>query len=149
MKSALGLLLIALASPALGADATAENCWGIAGVWEYVAPSWPGHAIVARQGNKCVGVWFARDLKASATDATTDAEKAGAYSAMGGGAWDFTCESKGPLLRCKNRTLSSKRPSEIGSEAPLEAQMDGDNLKWWFLDRDGKRGDPGAARRLQ
>jgi hypothetical protein len=149
MRFGLGLLLIALASPALAADATAESCWGTAGVWEYVAPSWPGRAILARQGNKCVGVWFARDPKAAATDPTTDAEKAVAYSASGGGAWEFTCERQGRLLRCKNRTLFSKLPSEVGSEATLEVEMDGDNLKWWFLDREGKRGSEGAARRLR
>jgi hypothetical protein len=149
MKFGLGLLLVALASPTLAAEATADNCWGPTGAWEYVVPSWPGRAIIARQGNKCVGVWFARDPKVSATDPTSDAEKAVAYSASTGGAWEFTCERQRSLLRCKNRTLFSKVPSEVGSEATLDVEMDGDNLKWWFLDREGNRGNQGAARRLR
>jgi len=151
MRSGLGLLLIALASPAHAAEApTQDNCWLITGVWEYVAPSWPGRAILARQGSKCVGVWFARNPNAPATDPTTDAERAAAYAASGGGAWEYTCERlDGGSLRCKNRTLFSKVPSEVGSEATLEIVQDGDNAQWWFLDREGKRGTLGAGRRLR
>jgi hypothetical protein len=151
MRQALGILLLAFAAPALAAEApAADNCWSLTGVWEYVAPSWPGRAILARQGSKCIGVWFARDPKAPATDPKTDAEKAAAFGTSGGGAWEYTCTApEGGVLRCKNRTLFSVRPSEVGSEVTLEAVADGDNLKWWFLDREGKRGAPGAARRLR
>jgi hypothetical protein len=120
------------------------------GVWEYVAPSWPGRAILARQGSKCTGVWFAQDPNAPKAAATTEAERAAAYAAFGGGAWDYTCERlDAGTLRCTLRTLFAKVPSEVGSEATLEMTLDGDNAKWSFIDQDGKRVNPGASRRLR
>jgi hypothetical protein len=124
------------------------------GVWEYVPPSAPGHAIIARQGTKYLGI-FVNTLPEPHSEqpkAQAGSEKAelspNAYSVAG--AWEYTCEvAPGKLRLVLHWLYSSYRPQDVGSEATLEVELLGSEAKWWFIGPDGKRGTMGAGRLLK
>ena len=153
--SAGGLLVVlALATEARAGETKAPGCDAMVGVWEYVPPSAPGHAIIARQGSKYLGV-FVNTLpqpyseQTRTRDARQDAEpNRDSYSVAG--AWEYTCHAAPGKLHLRLHWLySSYRPQDVGSEAVLEVEPAGGEAKWWFIGPDGKRGTMGAGRLLR
>lgn len=153
--SAAGLLMVLTCATAAHAGETkATGCDAMVGVWEYVPPSAPGHAIVARQGGKYLGI-FVNTLpepyseQTRPRDAQQKAEpKSDSYSVAG--AWEYTCDAAPGKLRITLHWLySSYRPQDVGSEAVLEVELAGSQAKWWFIGPDGKRGTMGAGRLLR
>jgi len=149
-------LLMALVS-GQGAHACETNgpgCDAMVGVWEYVPPSAPGHAVIARQGAKYLGIFI--NTLAQPYDEQPTTPGAGkklettpdAYSVAG--AWEYTCEATPSQLRLQLHWLySSYRPQDVGSEVALEVELTGSDAKWWSMGSDGKRGTMGAGRRLR
>jgi hypothetical protein len=132
-------------------DTQRNTCDAMVGVWEYLQPSAPGLAVIAKMGTKYVGVFF-NSLRAPdvpSTEPSTDAEKAVIYSKSAAGAWEQTCEGSAGKARLKLRWLYSLRPPPVGSEATLDWEQDGNEAKWWWLGTDGKRGAMGAGRLLK
>jgi hypothetical protein len=129
------------------------DCDSLVGVWEYVAPSRPGRAILSRQGTKYTGVaiqtW--RDAKAAPANApSTDTEKALAYTTGSAVAYEYKCEGSGGKFRWTARNLFAIRPNEAGLEWAVDMESDGETAKWWSIGPDGKRSSQsGAARRLR
>ena len=148
-----GGLLAALTCPGgtQAADSKSSSCDDLVGVWEYLEPTPPGRAVIAKLGTKYVGAFIStrKGPVSVHSELTTDAEKAAAYSATSAAAWEYTCEGSGGRLRMKNHTLFSLKPNEVGSEATVELELQGDSAKWWFLGPDGKRGTINAGRRLR
>lgn len=69
--------LLTLFVCALRADASQTNapgCDAMVGVWQYVEPSAPGHAIIARQGSKYLGI-FVHPLSEPYNDAKPERER--------------------------------------------------------------------------
>ena len=129
----------------------APGCDTMVGVWEYVEPSAPGHAIVAKQGSKYLGI-FVNTLPEPYTGQTTrtGGQKPQANSYAVAGAWEYTCEAASGKLRLTLRWLySSYQPQDVGSEAVLEVELNDRQAKWWFIGADGKRGTMGAGRLLR
>jgi hypothetical protein len=122
------------------------------GVWEYVEPSAPGHAIIAKQGSKYLGI-FVNTLpepysEQTATRATGPRTRADSYSVAG--AWEYTCEARSDKLRLTLRWLySSYRPQDVGSDLSLEVEVAARAAKWWSIRPDGKRGPMGAGRLIR
>jgi len=146
--SLLVLLFLAMqsSSSVMAAEASRKRCDTFVGVWEYVEPSRPGRAVIAKQGDKYTAVWVSTETDRKPTEPLTDAEKAQAYSTAGAAAADMTC---GPT-REKWRIFYSLRPQEVGAEFETEIESDRNGvLRWWFVRPDGTRGDKGAARRLK
>jgi hypothetical protein len=148
-----GGLSIALACAAqthAGETKTAD-CDGMVGVWEYVPPSAPGHAVIARQGGKYLGI-FVNTLPEPYTEQTETRkaqEKAeprpDSYSVAG--AWEYTCDATPDKLRLTLHWLySSYRPQDVGSEVVLEVERAGNQATWWYIRPDGQRGPMGAGR---
>ncbi|HEU0007891.1 MAG TPA: hypothetical protein VFS12_18030 [Terriglobia bacterium] len=133
-------------------ETKAPSCDAMVGVWEYVEPSAPGHAIVARQGSKYLGI-FVNTLPEPYTGQTTTRTgggKAQANSYAVAGAWEYTCEAASDKLRLTLRWLySSYQPQDLGSEAVLEVELRDRQAKWWFIGADGKRGAMGAGQLLR
>jgi hypothetical protein len=147
------LMALACAPEAYASGADASDCDRMVGVWEYVPPSAPGHAVIARQGSRYLGI-FVNTLpepyseQAPSRDA---GQKAGAspdqYSVAG--VWEYTCDVAPGGLRVRLHWLySSYRPQDVGTDAVLEVEVAGSQAKWWFLGPDGKRGTMGAGRLL-
>ena len=139
-------------SGAHASETTARGCDAMVGVWEYIAPSAPGHAIIARQGGKYLGI-FVNTLPepyAGQTTARTGGNETQASSYSVAGAWEYTCEASSDKLRLTLRWLySSYQPQDVGSEAILEVELAGGQARWWFIGADGKRGTMGAGRLLR
>jgi hypothetical protein len=149
-----GLLLFLACAPRIHAgEPDASPCDGIVGVWEYVPPSAPGHAIVAKQGAKYLGV-FLHPLPEpySEQPRPRDAsEKAGSGPALYSvaGAWELTCEAgSGPARFRLHWLYSSFRPQDVGTEVVLELERVDSQAKWWSIGPDGKRGALMGAGRL-
>jgi hypothetical protein len=138
------LMVLAFAPQLRAGEAEASRCDGIVGVWEYIPPSAPGHAIVAKQGAKYLGV-FLHPLPEPYSEHTrprATAEKAGGgpdlYSVVG--AWELTCEGEAGIPRLRLHWLySSFRPQDIGTEVVFELERAGSEGKWWLVGPDGKR----------
>jgi hypothetical protein len=142
------VLVVPSISSGMAAERSAGSCDKYVGVWEYVEPSMPGRSIIAKHGGKYSAVWIntARDRKATTTAPSTEAEMAEAYSTAGATAAEaMTC---GPT-RDRWRILYSTNPADVGTEFEIDTEFTGDGLKWWIIGPDGKRGAPGAARRLK
>ncbi len=133
------------------ADKPSAGCDSLTGVWDYVAPSPPGRAVIAKLGSKYTFAFVQtpRQAAAGAAAPTTDPEKAAAYSASAAAASDYSCEGSNGKYRWQMRTVYSLRPEEVGSAMTLEMEVQGDTATWWFLDSGGKRGAPGSARHLK
>ena len=133
-------------------ETNAPGCDAMVGVWQYVEPSAPGHAIIAKQGTKYLGI-FVNTLPEPYTRQTTtrpSSQNAQADSYAVAGAWEYTCEAASGKLRLTLRWLySSYQPQDVGSEAILEVELTGSQAKWWFIGADGKRGTMGAGRLLR
>lgn len=148
------LMTLACATQAHAGETKAAGCDAMVGVWEYVPPSAPGHAIIARQGSKYLGI-FVNTLpepyseQTRGRDAWETAEpNRNLYSVAG--AWEYTCEAASNKLRLRLHWLySSYRPQDVGSEAVFEVEPAGSQAKWWFIGPDGKRGTMGAGRLLK
>jgi hypothetical protein len=148
------VLVLACHSEAEAADAKRVGCDAMVGVWQYVPPSAPGHAIIARQGSKYLGI-FVNTLSAPYSEQATTRDSAGqaspspdAYSVAG--AWEYTCEAAPGKLRLGLHWLySSYRPQDVGTQAVLEVELQDGQANWWFIGPDGKRGAMGAGRLLQ
>jgi hypothetical protein len=134
------------------AETKANGCDAMVGVWEYLEPSAPGHAIIAKQGSKYLGV-FINTLPAPdapRTRPSADAKKGSAHPTSVAGAWEYTCEASAGKARLKLRWLySSFGPQDVGSEATIDVELDGSQAKWWWIEADGKRGTMGAGRLLK
>jgi hypothetical protein len=147
------LMVLASASQAHAGQATASPCDGVVGVWEYVPPSAPGNAIVAKQGSKYLGV-FLHPLPTPYSEQTRprDAtEKAGGGPDLYcvAGAWELTCEAESGAPRLRLHWLySSFRPQDVGTEVVFELERAGSEGKWWNIGPDGKRGALLGAGRL-
>jgi len=135
----------------LAADAKAGGCDALVGAWEYQQPTPPGNFVIARQGAKYIGVFFLTRGGPSPPRAepSTDAEKAAAYARSSAGSWEFTCEGSAGKLRTKTKMLYSLNFAEVGTEQLVDIEVQGDQVKWWHLGEDGKRGSLNAARRLR
>ena len=146
------LAAVAWAAGVQAAEPKPSACDAMVGVWEYLPPSAPGHAVIGKVESKYVGVFY-NTVPASDTPRTapsTDAEKAILYSRGGAGAWEYTCEASAGKLRLKLRWLfSSYSPELVGSEATLEVEPDGNAAKWWPIGPNGERGAIGAGRLLK
>jgi hypothetical protein len=148
-----GIVLAAVARAAgvQAAETKPSACDAMVGVWEYLPPSAPGHAVVGKVQSKYIGVFY--NTLASDTprkEPSTDAEKALLYSRGGAGAWEYTCEESVGKLHLEFRWLfSSYSPQLVGSEFTAELEQDGNEAKWWFIGPDGKRGAMGAGRLLK
>jgi hypothetical protein len=148
------LMMLVCAAAAHAGETKASGCDAMVGVWEYVPPSAPGHAIIARQGNKYLGL-FVNTLAEPYSEQPrirNGSEKVepnpNAYSVAG--AWEYTCEATpGKLRLVLHWVYSSYRPQDVGSEAVLEVELLGSQAKWWFIASDGKRGTMGAGRLLK
>ena len=137
-----GLLLTTLAcvSRAQVGETKSPGCDAMVGVWEYVEPSAPGHAIIAKQGSKYLGI-FVNTLRGQKAQANLDSVA---------GAWEYTCAAASDKLRLTLRWLySSYQPQDVGSEVVLEVELTGKRAKWWYIGADGKRGAMGAGRLLR
>ena len=145
------MLGVAWSSGSQPVRAQPAGCDSLVGVWEYVQPSRPGRGVIAKLGDKYTfaAVQTPQNTAVAGRGASTDAEKAAAYSASAAGVWEYSCEGSNGKYRWKMRALYSLRPEEVGSERTLEMEVQGDAAKWWFLDADGKRGNPGAAKHLK
>jgi hypothetical protein len=155
LLSAGGLLMVlACATEARAGETKAPGCDAMVGVWQYVPPSAPGHAIIARQGSKYLGI-FVNTLpepyseQTRARDAREKAEpNRDLYSVAG--AWEYTCDAAAGKLHLRLHWLySSYRPQDVGSEVLIEVEPAGSEAKWWFIGPDGKRGMMGAGRLLR
>ena len=150
---AAGLLVLACAPQAYADQADASTCDGIVGVWEYVPPSAPGHAIVAKQGSKYLGV-FLHPLpepysEQTPTRGTADKARGGPDSYSVAGAWELTCEAEAGTARFRLRWLySSFRPQDVGTEVDFELERVGSEGRWWSIGPEGKRGKLLGAGRL-
>jgi hypothetical protein len=146
------LAAVAWAAGVQAAEPKVSACDAMVGVWEYLPPSAPGHAVIGKVEAKYVGVFY---NTVPASDApriapSTDVEKAILYSRGGAGAWEYTCEASAGKLRLKLRWLfSSYSPELVGSEATLEVEPDGNAAKWWPIGPNGERGTMGAGRLLK
>ena len=146
------LAAVAWAAGVQAAEPKVSACDAMVGVWEYLPPSAPGHAVIGKVESKYVGVFY---NTVPASDApriapSTDVEKAILYSRGGAGAWEYTCEASAGKLRLKLRWLfSSYSPELVGSEATLEVEPDGNAAKWWPIGPNGERGAMGAGRLLK
>ena len=146
------LAAVAWAAGVQAAEPKVSACDAMVGVWEYLPPSAPGHAVIGKVESKYVGVFY---NTVPASDApriapSTDVEKAIQYSRGGAGAWEYTCEASAGKLRLKLRWLfSSYSPELVGSEATLEVEPDGNAAKWWPIGPNGERGAMGAGRLLK
>jgi hypothetical protein len=133
-------------------ETKSPRCDAMVGVWEYVEPSAPGHAIIAKQGSKYLGIFvntLSEPYSGQAT-ARTGGQKAQANSYSVAGAWEYTCEAASDKLRLTLRWLySSYQPQDVGSEVVLEVELTGSQAKWWYIGADGKRGTMGAGRLLR
>jgi len=146
------LAALAWASGVQAAEGKQSACDAMVGVWEYLPPSAPGHAVIGKARSKYIGVFYNTVPASDAprTAPSTDAEKAILYSRGGAGAWEYTCEASAGKLRLKLRWLfSSYAPERVGSETTIEVEPDGDTAKWWFIEPSGARGAVGAGRRLK
>ena len=150
-----GLWTVLACAPQPGAaEADAPRCDGIVGVWEYVPPSAPGTAIIARQGTNYLGV-FLHSLPEPYSEQTRprDAtEKTGGNPDLYGvaGAWELTCEAGSGAARLRLHWLySSFRPQDVGTEVVFELERAGREAKWWYIGPDGKRGRMGASRLIK
>jgi hypothetical protein len=147
------LMLLACATEAHAGETKAAACDAMVGVWEYVPPSAPGHAVIARQGSKYRGIFMHRlpepyDEQTRGRDAWETEPNGNLYSVAG--AWEYTCEAESNKLRLRlHWVYSSFRPQDVGSEAVLEVEPAGNEAKWWAIGPDGKRGAMGAGRRLK
>jgi hypothetical protein len=147
MRTALAggvLMVLACAYQLHASGVDAARCDGIVGVWEYVPPSAPGHAIVAKQGTKYLGV-FLHPLpqpysEQARRQATTEKANARPHLYSVAGAWELTCEAKAGLPRLRLHWLySSFRPQDVGTEVVFELERVGSEGKWWHIGQDGKR----------
>lgn len=150
--SAGGLLIVlACATQAHAGGTNTTGCDAMVGVWEYVPPSAPGHAIIARQGDKYLGIFvntlpepYSEHPKARVAQAQAT-PKPDSYSVAG--AWEYTCDAAPGTLRLSLRWLySSYRAQDVGSEVVLEVELAGSQAKWWYIGPDGKRAAMGAGR---
>jgi len=123
-------------------EGQSSGCDALIGAWDYVEPSPSGRAVIAKLSNKYTLVFF---------QSVTPAASAPSGSAVSsnGGVSEYTCEGSSGKYRWKMRTLHSPRPQEIGAESTLEMELQGDSAKWWFIGADGKRNNPGAAKRAK
>jgi hypothetical protein len=154
MRPLLAVMMTAVCAGRVQAgDERAPVCEDMVGVWEYVEPSAPGHAIIARQGERYLGI-FVNTLSEPYTEGTK--APAGTSKTSGpthpysvAGAWEYTCTAAADKLRLTLVWLySSYRPQDVGSQVVLEVELAGRQGKWWFIGPDGKRGTMGAGRRL-
>ena len=139
-------------SPILwAADTAGAGCDSLTGVWEYVAPSPPGRAVIAKLGKSYTFAFIQTPRSSGVASAApaTESEKAAAYSAAGAAASEYSCEGSNGKYRWQIRVLYSLRPEEVGSTSTLEMEVTGDTATWWFLDSAGKRGAPGSARHVK
>jgi hypothetical protein len=155
LLSAAGLLIFtACATQTHAAEANAVGCDAMVGVWKYVPPSAPGHAIIAKQADKYLGI-FVNTLPepysehAKPRDAQPkDEPQPDSYSVAG--VWEYTCEAAPDKLRLTLRWLySSYRPQDVGTQVVLEVEIAGPDARWWYLGPDGKRGSMGAGHLLK
>jgi hypothetical protein len=149
-------LLMALTSATEAPDGKPNEpgCEAMVGVWEYVPPSAPGHAVIARQGTKYLGIFINTLAQSSGEQPKTPGTGTKlettphAYSVAG--AWEYTCEATPSRLRLQLHWLySSYRPQDVGSEVALEVERAGNQAKWWYIGPDGKRAAMGAGRLLR
>ena len=123
-------------------EAQRLGCDTFAGVWDYTEPSPPGRAVIAKLGNKYTLAFF-QTVKPAAS------APSGSVATFTAGVSEYTCEGSEGKYRWKMRTLHSVRPEDVGVETALEMELQGESAKWWFIGADGKRGNPGAAKRVK
>jgi hypothetical protein len=119
------------------------GCDTLVGAWEYVEPSSPGRAIIARTGAKYLLVYVAAPQQPTASTPT-------ASSIENAGAVEFSCEGNGGKYRWTRMLWTYELvPAADGGMDTLDMEVQGDNARWWFLDAEGKRGPMGAAKRMK
>ena len=149
-----GGLLAALlcTSDTRAGDTQAPRCDAMVGVWEYVPPSAPGYAIIARQGGQYLGTFINTLSEPYGTQRRGDAARTpegrpDLYSVAG--TWEYACEALPGVLRLRMRWLfSSYRPQDTGSEFTIEAEPAEGQARWWVIGPDGKRSAMGAGRKI-
>ena len=87
------LAAVAWAAGVQAAEPKPSACDAMVGVWEYLPPSAPGHAVIGKVESKYVGVFYNTVPASDAprTAPSTDTEKAILYSRVGPGAREYTC----------------------------------------------------------
>ena len=149
-----GLLTMLVGADAHAAENKTPSCDAMVGVWEYLPPSAAGHAVIARQGSKYLGIFvntlpepYGEQARARVAPEQSPA-KPDAYSLAG--AWEYACDAAPGMLRLRLHWLySSFRPQDVGSEVELEVELAGKEAKWWYIGPDGRRGAMGAGRLLR
>jgi hypothetical protein len=135
----------------LAADVKAGSCDALVGAWDYAPPTPPGSFVIARQGEKYVGSFFmtTRPPGAKTGGPSAKADEAGAAASTSAGVWEFTCDESRGILRAKNRVLRSLNFDPVGSESVVDLELKGEQVNWWLIGPDGKRGDVNAAKRAK
>jgi hypothetical protein len=143
-------LAFGLCVSAFAPQATAGNCDGMVGVWEYKEPA-RGRVIVAKAAEKYTFVYFRlqEPREGSPDAAQTDAWKVAAYDELSGGAAEYSCAGSGSTLELTGRTLYSAKPADPGPTWRGELQVEGNDARWWFLKSDGSRGPVNEASRVE
>jgi hypothetical protein len=121
-------LAVAVCPAVSASEAEPAGCDAVVGAWEY-EPSGTGRAVTTAVGDK---ITFAYVLK------TGEA-----------GAGEYTCEERDGKLRAEFTFLYHSDPSQVGSKPTLEIEVDGDEMRWWFLNADEEPGPVGAAKRVR
>jgi hypothetical protein len=121
-------IAIAVCPAVSAAESEPGSCETVVGAWEYEPPG-TGRAVSTAVGDK---ITFAYVLN------TGEA-----------GAGEYTCEERDGKVRAEFTFLYHSDPSQVGSKPELEFEVDGDEMRWWFLNADGERGPVGAAKRVR
>jgi hypothetical protein len=120
--------VLTLGSTPSWAAPASPPCEAALGTWDYVAPSKPGRAVVTKLADgRHHLVWIVSERGATVA-----------------GAWEATCEGS----RRTWRVLFPSDPGIAGLKVVEEFEVSGDEIRFWILGPDGKRGPMGGARRL-
>jgi hypothetical protein len=125
-------------------EAQPSGCDSLTGVWNYIEPSPPGRSILAKLDDKYTFVYFQTFKSETAASA---ASTVGDSFAAGVG--EYTCAGSNGKYQWKIRMLHSLETELVGKEQILEMSVEGDIARWSFVEADGKRVNPGAARRAK
>ena len=141
---------LAVAVPAVSAnEAEPGSCEAVVGAWEYAEPSGKGRSVITAVGDKYTFAYIVNTGSDSSEGPATAEEKAARFDAFQAGANEYTCEERDGKLWWEMKTLYHSDPSQVGSTLKLEMEVDGDDVRWWFLNADGERGPMGAAKRVR
>lgn len=141
-------LAVAVCPAVSASEAEPAGCDAVVGAWEY-EPSGTGRAVTTAVGDKYTFAYILNTGGDSDEGPATAEQKAARCDAFEAGATEYTCEARDGKLWAEMKTLYHSDPSQVGSTLKLEMEVDGDEMRWWFLNADGERGAMGAAKRVR